>query len=77
MTWNDAYLRHVQAIIAEDGYAVQYVGGDAAADQRPFAYTVGLQPITTGTTNSHYQDWTQSRRQACSTLSQPRSPNAV
>jgi hypothetical protein len=32
----------MRAIIAEDGDAVQCVGGNVAAGQRPFAYTVGL-----------------------------------
>lgn len=38
----------MRAIIAEDGDAVQCVGGNVAAGQRPFAYTVGLDIASDG-----------------------------
>ena len=42
MTWEDSYLRHVAEVTAENGHAVQYVGGDPTMGMPPFAYTVGL-----------------------------------
>ncbi|MFJ6901543.1 DUF4262 domain-containing protein [Streptomyces hokutonensis] len=42
MTWENAYLRYVAAVIAGHGHAVQYVGGDPTMGVPPFAYTVGL-----------------------------------
>ncbi|MEU6355686.1 DUF4262 domain-containing protein [Streptomyces sp. NPDC047072] len=36
------YLQRVAGIVAQHGYAVQYVGGNPGTGARSFAYTVGL-----------------------------------